>query len=433
MPRLLPRPKAIAGTPGGRRRRVRRVAAIAAVWASVLVVGLFGVELYARSSQRYLLWSFPLRSRQPYFTEPDRLKVYNRRFYEERREVFQDWPIPLELFDADKPQPKYLFKPNLRMVLRWGGTLSPARPWEGVHWSSNSWGFRGPEFSVKKPAGTVRIVCLGASTTEGSQRDNETYPHFLQQALDRLFPTRKIEVINAGHQAQDVVDLLEILRQRVLPLKPDIVLFYEVANNIGWGEFVPTPLPCQIGGCAPMTYSRLHGFLRAHSALFTFLAPRLGVAIDIPPPWPHQFDDTSPKQNAERYRAALRSIVRETRESGSRIVLSSYVTLAHDGLKVSFDDNVPVFEDLHRRYYPLTPGEIGRIYDYYNRVVRDVAREFEVPFVDAAREFPRDLKYFPFDIIHFSPEGNRVLAGIFARHLSDMVLRQAAPGAVRQR
>ncbi len=404
-------------------KRSWRAAGVAAVWLTVLVVGLFGAELFARAAQGYLLWSPQLQKRQTYFIEADRLKVYNRRFYEQRREYFRDWPIPLEFFDADKPAPKYLFRPNLKMVLRWGGGLSPARPWEGVFWSSNSWGFRGPEFSVKKPEGVIRIVSLGASTTEGSQRDYETYPHFLQQELDRIFPAQKIEVINAGHQAQGIDDLLEILRQRVLPLKPDIVIFYEVANNIGWNEFLRTPLPCNVGACASMIYSGVHGLLRKHSALFMLIAPRLRWANHIPPPWPHEFDESSPKRNAEHYREALRAIVRETLDHGSRIVLSSFVTLAHEGLRVPYDYNFQVFQDLHRRWYPFTPGELERIYDYYNRAVRDVAKEFLVPLVDAANEFPRDPKYFPFDIIHFSPEGNRILASIFARHLGDELLR----------
>src|SRR5262249_55658325 len=121
---------------------------------------------------------------------------------------------------------RYLFKPNLRMALR-GGRFAPARQGERVYWSSNSWRFRGPEFPIEKLQGTIRIVCLGASTTEGSQADDETYPYYLQELLRAMFHGRRIEVINAGHHGQTATDLLAIFRQRVLPLRPDVVIWYE--------------------------------------------------------------------------------------------------------------------------------------------------------------------------------------------------------------
>jgi hypothetical protein len=49
-------------------------------------------------------------------------------------------------------------------------------------------GGRGPEFPVTRPAGVMPVVCLGASTTEGSQDDDQTYPYHLQQDLVRCFP-----------------------------------------------------------------------------------------------------------------------------------------------------------------------------------------------------------------------------------------------------
>jgi len=401
--------------------KTARVLTVAGVWLVLVVVGLVGVELYARNVKGYRLWSVPLESRQPYFFELDRLKVYNRRFVEQRRDYFRDWPIPLELFDSDKPTPRYLFKPNLRMAVK-NGKLVPAQPGDEIYRTSNSWGFRGPEFSVQKPPGLIRIVCLGASTTEGSQGDLETYPHFLQQELDRAIPGRKVEVLNAGYHGQGIDDLLEILRLRVLPLKPDVILFYEVANNIGWREFLRGDLSCPTGSCGPKVYSGLYALLSRHSAIFALAAQRFGWNEPAPvTPW-HEFDESSPKPAAEQFRKVLREIVSESLAGGSRIVLSSFITLAHDGLTVRREDNALLYDYIHKTMSPFTPGEIARIYAYYDRVVHEVAQELRVPFVDTAAEFPREAKYFPFDLIHLSPEGNRVVARILARHLRSNLL-----------
>jgi len=43
-----------------------------------------------------------------------------------------------------------------------------------------------------------------------------------------------------------------------------------------------------------------------------------------------------------------------------------------------------------------------------------MASEFNVPYADVASQFPRDPQYFYLDYIHLSPEGDRLLAKLFA-------------------
>ena len=116
--------------------RFKRVLAVGLVWVGILIVGVIGVELYARYTQGYLLWHWSLRP-VTYAVNLDRLKIWNRKFYEQHRDHFAQWPIQLEFFDADSPTPQYLFKPNLRMTDH-NGRFVPAAPGERVVWSSNS-------------------------------------------------------------------------------------------------------------------------------------------------------------------------------------------------------------------------------------------------------------------------------------------------------
>ncbi|MGH2374278.1 MAG: SGNH/GDSL hydrolase family protein [bacterium] len=391
------------------RARLARGAKIGGAWLAILAIGLAGVEVYIRRTRPH-----------PYFYELDHLKVYNRKFYEQRRSYFENWPIPLELFDADTPTPRYLFKPNLRMAVR-GRRLEPVRPGEPAYRSTNSWGFRGPEFAVQKPPGLLRIVCLGASTTEGSHGDLETYPRFLQQELNRMYPGTRIEVLNAGHHGQQIADLLEILRLRVLPLDPDVVIFYEAANDIRFNEFSRIDRSCRPRTCLQKGYQGAVAGLHRRSMLVRRVAHAGRVDLPQRPLW-HRFDETMPKPAAVHYRSMLRQIARETLDHGSRVVLSSFVTVAREGLVVRRDDNPLLFDHLHNKRYPFTPGELERVHAHYNRVAREVAQEFGIPFVDAAAEFPRDVRYFPYDTIHLNPEGNRLLAGLFARTVGRSVL-----------
>jgi len=403
-------------------QKVFRIIEIAAVWAVILIVGLVGSELYVRHRDGYILSSAPPNpvTKNGYFAL-DVLKIWNRSFVNSRPEYFQDWPIPLTLFDSDKLTPRYFFKPNLKMALR-DGQFVPAKPADPIEWSSNSWGLRGAEFSIKKAANTIRIVCLGASTTEGSQSDVETYPYFLQQVLNKRFPNAHIEVINAGFHGQDTNDLVEIYRQKVLPLKPDIIIFYEGNNDIWLPEYYATPQSCRdYGGMC-----WLEGFPRWYAWLYTYSAAFRSVVdkSNSPnyPPIQHTFDDTSPKPSAESYANNLRTIVKEAQAQGTVILLSSFVTVAHDGLSISYSQNPGMYNDLYQAHSPLTPGEIARVFRYVNKMSAQVAVEYGAPYVDVAATFPRDPKYFPFDLIHLTPDGNQILANSIADFLAANVL-----------
>jgi lysophospholipase L1-like esterase len=97
----------------------------------------------------------------------------------------------------------------------------------------NSFGFRGPEFQVRKPDREIRVVTIGASSTFGfSDRDNETYPRFLERMLnDRCPAGQRFEVINLGIPHLKSEQLLALFRAEALPLHPDIVTFYEGVND----------------------------------------------------------------------------------------------------------------------------------------------------------------------------------------------------------
>jgi lysophospholipase L1-like esterase len=94
----------------------------------------------------------------------------------------------------------------------------------------NSLGFRGPEVERVKPAGVVRILCLGDSGTFGEYvQEDET----LTMQLESLLRLKQlpVEVINGGVHSSTIVDELEFLR-RDMELQPDIVVLTFTENDI---------------------------------------------------------------------------------------------------------------------------------------------------------------------------------------------------------
>jgi lysophospholipase L1-like esterase len=397
---------------------IKKVISIAIIWLLILGAGLVVCELYVRSTQDLQVFSFPLQKNSPYYSAYDDYKIYNRKFFEERPSFFTGWPVKPEFFESDTSAPRYVYRPNLTLAAK-GGKLVPAGNGDRVYWSSNSYGFRGGDFPVNKSPGTIRIVCLGASTTEGIGYDNETYPFYLQQELNQVYPGKKIEVINAGHHAYKARDNLALLEQYILPLNPDLIIFYEAANDLNFTEFSGDLQgsacwregTCWLSG-KPWGFKELY----LNSALFVMLSDRFGDNA-VPPPMTHSFSDTGTKPGAVQYADTLHRIAVAAKSANTTLVFTSFVTVAHEDLRVYARENPSLFNQVYRTYYPLTPGEMGRAYAYYNNQSRQVAAGMNLTWYDLAGEFPKDPRYFPFDYIHLSPEGNRLFARLLVQHL----------------
>ena len=107
---------------------------------------------------------------------------------------------------------------------------------------TNSFGYRTPEFTVDKPAGRFRVVCIGASTTVQGSRNDTTYPAVLEKLLRERFPERDIEVLNLGISGTFSDHWLHrddqppmSGRRRIdwlLELEPDVVIQYNGTNDL---------------------------------------------------------------------------------------------------------------------------------------------------------------------------------------------------------
>ncbi len=390
-----------------------------AVLMVTLAAGGAGLEWYARSAAGYLPLAMPLVKRL--YNERDRTKIYNARFVAQRAYQFGTFPRPPETFPADTPAPRYVFRPDLRLVLK-GTRLVEASPHEPAFWSSNALGLRGAQIALEKPSGVRRIVALGASTTEGVYNaDVETYPYFLQVALDRSGEFGRTEVVNAGFSGFALDDLTAIFMTKIARLHPDLVLFYEGHNDVDVREFVPD-LNCAIGvlvgDCWMAAYPGWLAWM-AHRSVVVLSALKTVHRSSPGQPLVHRFDAVSSKRSLNAIDAKLRRLVRAIRSQGVPVVLSSFASVGRDGLLVDRRVTPGLFDDLTFDRFPLTPGETAQIYEAVNRVSAKIAADCSVPYVDIAAAVPHEPAYFPYDVVHLSADGNRLIADQFARALHE--------------
>jgi len=129
-----------------------------------------------------------------------------------------------------------------------------------VYVDINSRGFRDEELPVEKGDKEIRILVLGDSITLGSYLPAEkVYGELVEKNLQSEMPNYKIEVVNAGMGDIGLKEELDILEEKGLDIKPDIVLLAFYLND----SCPPWNTPFEFGH---------RGFLRSHLLIAEFFA-----------------------------------------------------------------------------------------------------------------------------------------------------------------
>ena len=115
---------------------------------------------------------------------------------------------------------------------------STSEIYKGVMRTINSYGLRDREYALERAPNTFRIALIGASHDEGAGvRDDETYENVVEDRLNRELGPRtglKYEVLNFSHGGFNLVQKIAVIEQRMLPLKPDLVLYVAHSYELDW-------------------------------------------------------------------------------------------------------------------------------------------------------------------------------------------------------
>jgi lysophospholipase L1-like esterase len=106
----------------------------------------------------------------------------------------------------------------------------------------NADGYRGKAVTLEKPEGTLRILCLGGSTTYGTgvDRPEQAYPAVLEELLDADLPEgyADMEVMNGGLPWGTTAEALLHYHFRYRYYHPDVVVL-NVGGNDAQGVAMP--------------------------------------------------------------------------------------------------------------------------------------------------------------------------------------------------
>ena len=357
----------------------------------------------------------------------------------------RDAPGHLFVYDPPdgSPHPPYRFLPN---------ATTP------VGLVTNAYGFRGPPVPFVRTPQTIRIAFVGASTTVDAHHLAYSYPEFIGHWLNLWAASKRLdvrfEVLNAGRESINSIDIEAIVRQEVLPLRPDLVVYYEGANQFDLrtvAPSVPKPDPFARPAAVPpepvvlrwlgefALVRRVRALLRSADASAGSSGGGSGSGGEWPKPdynlvWPTGLDETDPDigradlpVNLSTILGNLDGIRAATQAAAGELALASFVWLVKDGMMLNPIRHKAILEYLNRGYAPFRYRDLERLAAFENRVFAKYALAHRLAFLDVARLMPRDPDLFV-DAIHNTQTGVRLKAWVVLQELLPLVERHLANG-----
>jgi hypothetical protein len=366
--------------------------------------------------------------------------IWNRRFVEANAcapgSRFQNYPDKILVFEPPSGDihPIFRFPPNTTTT---AGLVT------------NQFGLRGPPLTLAKPPKTVRIAFVGASTTVNSHDSPFSYAERVTYWLSRFAEAHhfdmRFEVLNAGREGINSEDMPAIVRHELLPLDPDLAVYYEGSNQFPTANLLVSPRIPQrqdIDSHDPLVEHKVPVLIRAHLAMGNLLDRALNGSSTVGEPrkpqyrlqWPSEVDEQKPDVDSPFLPLQLATIVRNLdsirsgmASVGGQLVLCSFEWLVKDGMPLSPSRHQFIYRQLNTVLWPLRYSDIRRLADFQNRVFRRYATSRNIPFVDVASLLPQDPNLFR-DAIHMTDTGERVKAWIVFQQLVPLIRREIESG-----
>lgn len=295
-----------------------------------------------------------------------------------------------ELYRTDERIGLRVLKPNLRI----GGL------------STNSAGFRGPEIAQPKPAGTVRLAFLGASTTYCAEvsSDAMVWPQLVVDELRRRFPGTDFDFVNGGVPGYSVASSLKNLRHRVAVLEPDIVVVYHATNDLS-GEVNRLAREAGLAG-APSPGGP--SWLERHSLLWELATKNLRVraALNDEKAGTRRLQVESSRLGAE-FRRDLGTLLQEAKAGGARVAVATFASHLRPGQSPLQQERAAVSALVYMPFMTLNGLVAG--YARYNELINEAARAEGALLIGGEDRIPGDPAHFV-DTVHFTDQGSRAMA-----------------------
>ena len=317
---------------------------------------------------------------------------------------------------------------NLLVRDEFGKHGRPSVQWR--KWRMNNVGTRGPDVTPIKPAGTRRIVVLGASETFGLyESPGQEYPRQLEDSLRAACPANAIEVLNAGAPGMSLPTFTQDFATRLAQLDPDIVVAYptpaqyldfatpRAASPDSTGQDLVLP---SRNGWYPRGADHLRNGLKTMvpAPLATWFRQR-AISGSLAAEPSRAVFTAVPADRLTRFGDDLRVLVGTIRREGAAPVLVTHGNQFVPGLPAD-EAKLSVWQ----RYYPLAAGRTLIGFDSAAALTtKQIAADSAAIAIDFAGQLPATRADLFADFAHFTDRGAGRLAGAIARALTTLACR----------
>jgi len=280
---------------------------------------------------------------------------------------------------------------------------------------TNALGLRGPDIAPEPADNDLRIAVTGASSIYGAEaaRNADTIPTRLQRALQERLEGREVEVINAGVPGARIDDIRRLLTQVVLPLRPDIVIFYpgfqQISAACGRRE---GPSRQSAPWVSLPDWSLVYDLTVKNTR---FLREKPGIKPVQPPP---EYDPSN-------YRQTLKRLAEEVELAGAELFLATGARGYRQGLDAA--ENRALARNTLNFADCLTPNSLIAATRLFNNVIREVATKQTLQLIDLSARIPGGWSYFA-DGNHFNDAGKRRVTRIMAERIATTIQKNTARG-----
>ncbi len=317
-------------------------------------------------------------------------------------------------------------------------------------WRLNSHGFRGPEISMQKPDGVIRIAVMGASETFGLyESPGKEFPAQLQTMLEGARPGR-YQVINAACAGMSLPRIAHYFRVWVGKFDPDVVIIYPTPASYLTNEAPRSKINVRHGPpVKPPESLRLARKVRIilKRALPARVRDRLRerrISRTIRRHKPDWVWQNLPPERVALFRRHLTELIDTVRDAGPRVVLATHANrFPQDRGKWTKADEIQM--TAWRRFHPrATEPVLLSMERAGNQALFELGEQHGIPVVDLAEIVPGsrrvltnlahamgltwmkpvEMNQFG-DFAHFTDSGAQVAAFALARQILELRLEEA--------
>ena len=249
------------------------------------------------------------------------------------------------------------------------------------NYMSDSFGFPNMQVPLPKPANTIRIVVLGASTMPDGNCMSALTNNHLNQLLSHDFPSHTIEVLNCSMLGATTNEMRFRIRDH-LSYQPDLIFYQEGVNDMV--EFLRARYANLGLGRSLLLHSRLLARWCSRPLLLS------------------EKDFTTRWDNATRRNLLAMRLAAE--EQGVPMAAGSLAYVQRDQLNWTewtyFDENARESWGAGVANY----ATVSRLLDLHNAKLKQLCQEYNMPYIPFAENFEYGANHY-WDLCHLMPNG----------------------------